>query len=365
MEVCDLESSVWFPPLVEQVQAKLESLAADRHQQRPALQKEWDDMQAKIQGWSQSLAKPNLDPEVRAAIEAQWGAALTRQREIENCLAEEKANRNSVGQAFDRHEVVKRLNRLEDVLATNNPTLGNLELSLHIDRIDAFPDGRVVMRTSKLGALAGATSLIRREGGDCSPEQAAPGGDGLNRVPPRRRARLRVDDPIDADSDPRAAVDTAIDPHRFAGMDVDWFWEDTFQVPEPTCWAKENAAEVARVRAMGLTIAKLALHFGKAIPTIRSALGYAADADESVRQLPQKMPRRRWTEVHAAEVAALKADGMSTTEIAERFGKCASTIREAVVYARRRLASETGSCDAAANDLGARPSGEPQAGDRL
>jgi hypothetical protein len=40
-------------------------------------------------------------------------------------------------------------------LARNNPTLGNLELSMHIDRIDCYDDGKVVLRTCKLGAVRG------------------------------------------------------------------------------------------------------------------------------------------------------------------------------------------------------------------
>jgi hypothetical protein len=59
---------------------------------------------------------------------------------------------------------------------------------------------------------------------------------------------------------------------RFAGLGPEWFWEDTFQLPRKTCWAREQAAEVARLRAGGLTLEELAVHFGKSVPTIRAAL---------------------------------------------------------------------------------------------
>ena len=91
--------------------------------------------------------------------------------------------------------------------------------------------------------------------------------------------------------------------------DERWFWTDIFQIPKPTFWAKEHAGEVAKARAEGLTIDKLAEQFGKARQTIRSALSYAAKADDAVRDLPKKMPRARWREDHAAEVAALKSQG--------------------------------------------------------
>ena len=45
------------------------------------------------------------------------------------------------------------------------------------------------------------------------------------------------------------------------------------------------------------------------------------------------MPRRRWHEDHAVEVAALKANGMSTRELAEHFGKSEPTIRKALEHA--------------------------------
>ena len=359
MEVRDVESLPWFPELVSQIQVRLEDLTAERHQQRPALQKELEELLAKVKGWSQSLAKPDLDPTLRAAIEAQWSEALERQQEIEQSLAEEDAKRSNLAQTFHPQQVVDRLSRLENVLASNNPTLGNLELSLHIDRIKGFPDGRVVMRTSKLGALTGTANLIRGVNGDCCLEETSPGGEAVDRVPPRRRARLRVVD--STDDDLKAAVDVAIDPHRFAGLNDSWFWEDIFQVPEPTCWAEQHAAEVARVRATGLTMEQLASHFGRTPPTIRSALRYAANADESVRLLPKKMPRRRWTEDHATEVAILRTGGMSVTKIAKRFGKSETTIRESLDYSRQCVQKENGDGKAAADQIGGVTGGESQA----
>jgi hypothetical protein len=152
---------------------------------------------------------------------------------------------------------------------------------------------------------------------------------------PRRRARLRVDESEHGGVDLSDALYTAADPNRFAGLEERWFWTDVFQIPRRKSWAEENAVEVAAARAAGLTMEKLAEQFGKTVPTIRAALRFAASVEESVRQLPRKMPRRRWHEEHAREVAAKKADGLGTGALAAYFGKSDTTIRAALDYARQ------------------------------
>ena len=91
------------------------------------------------------------------------------------------------GAVVNPQQVVDRLNRLADVLARNNPTRGNVELSLHIDQICCHDDGRVVVRTCKLGALAGTIDLLagRAVGKTDVP---APREHGRSATP-RRRAR--------------------------------------------------------------------------------------------------------------------------------------------------------------------------------
>ena len=48
-------------------------------------------------------------------------------------------------------QVAAQLTRLADLLGGDNPSCGNLELSMHIDRIDCFQDDKVDIRTCKLG----------------------------------------------------------------------------------------------------------------------------------------------------------------------------------------------------------------------
>ena len=114
-----------------------------------------------------------------------------------------------------------------------------------------------------------------------------------------------------------------------------WVDEAIFQMPEATCWAKENATAVAAMRFQGHTHEQLAKHFGKTTPTIRKALRFAAKEDASLTELPQRMRRSRWHEDYAVEVAAKKAEGLGTNELVALFGKSDTTIRKALEHAAR------------------------------
>ena len=109
------------------------------------------------------------------------------------------------------------------ILAKQNPTLGNLELSLHIDKIVCSPDGTVTMRTCKLGALTEAVDLLASGDGDEAGKSVdIEHDDNSNpnyRVTRRRRGRLRVADADDGSVDMRALADFAADPDRFAGLE--------------------------------------------------------------------------------------------------------------------------------------------------
>jgi hypothetical protein len=176
---------------------------------------------------------------------------------------------------LDIDRVVEALNRLDDVLARGNPAAANIELSMHIDRIDCHPDRRVVVRTCKLGALAGAADLLRAE--TALPVPLAPTAEPVAReLRQRRRPPLRVTEDDLPGVDVDDAVWTAADSDRFAGLGPEWFWLDEFRCPRPTNWAKEQAAEVARVRReTGWPVSRLAEHFGKSENTVRRALNLA------------------------------------------------------------------------------------------
>jgi hypothetical protein len=274
--VQQLEETSWFGPLREQIQQELDRLSADQHDVRPALEKEREQLRAQLQGWSLSLAKPDLSPAVRALIEKDVDAALRRRQEVERQLAEAEGLRRQVDTVIDAEQVVDRLNRLAEVLAARNPSRTNLELSLHIDHIRCYQDGRVVVRTCKLGALAGSTDLLA--GPENVTPPATPNAGEARAAKPRRRAVRRVVADDGNQAALQAAAHQAADVDRFAGVGPEWFWEDTFQLPRKTCWSQEHAAAVAaKQQEAGWPPAKLATYFGKIIPTIRRALRLAAE----------------------------------------------------------------------------------------
>jgi hypothetical protein len=276
--VQNLHNTNWFGPLLEQIQRELDGLCAEQHDARPALEKEREQLCQQIQGWSLSLAKPDLSPAVRAVIEKDVEAALGRQQEVEGQLAKVDALRRQAGAVVDAQHVVDRLNRLADVLAAQNPSRTNLELSLHIDAIRCYQDSRVVVRTCKLGALAGSTELLARPG-DVGPQDAPNPGEAMTATP-RRRAVRRVADGDGNQAELQAAAHQAADVDRFANLGPEWFWEDVFQVPRKTCWSEDHAAAVAaKKRETGWSVVRLAEHFAKSIPTVRRALSLAREQD--------------------------------------------------------------------------------------
>ena len=93
------------------------------------------------------------------------------------------------------------------------------------------------------------------------------------------------------------------------------------------------AIEVAIQRLAGKTHEELAATFGVTVPTIRKAIRYAADVDERFKDLPKKVPRARWHEEHALEVAAKKAEGLGTNDLVAFFNRSAPTILKALSHA--------------------------------
>ena len=326
-------SAVWLTSLLDEVREELRRLRSQHLDRRPALHQAVMGLQSSIKGWTMTLGQPALPTAVRRAIERQMEDALAQAQEQEVELAMLDSQEAIVEQLVDERVVLDRLGQLHDILATQNPTMGNLELSLHIDRIDSFADGRVVMRTCRLGALTGVPDVLAPAGLSLSGESCEP---AANHIRPRRRGRLRVDVPLTEAHGWQAIVDFATDPDRFAGLDKRWFWEDVFMIPRRKSWAEEIAPEVAARRRAGLTEAKIAEEFDTTIPTIRVALRHAVLSDESLRQLPRKMPRARWHEEYAVEVASLKRTAkLNTLQLADHFGKSDTTIRKAIEHAAR------------------------------
>ncbi len=239
----DLEQSPMFTELKQQIQAELEKLVASQENVRPALEKEREEISEQISGWSQSLANPNLSQPVRATIEQNMAAALQRRQEIDGRLAELNAVGKQAADVVSDEDVVDRLNRLSDVLAGQNPSRTNLELSLHIDKISCRTDGRVIVRTCKLGSLAGSAELLADHQPVATPPAENNGQPYVAK--PRRRAIRRVADGGGDQAALNSAAHFAADVDRFANLGPQWFWEDEFHVPRKTCWSKQHAVEVS------------------------------------------------------------------------------------------------------------------------
>jgi non-ribosomal peptide synthetase component F len=265
----------WFAPLCSEVEAELRRLEEGGQDRRPALQAEAADVRSMIEGWMQSMGNPDLPASVRQDIELRYGEAKARLCRIEADLAGQDGHAERRARLLDPRAALERLGRLADVLVSGNVTLGNLELGRHIDRIDAFADGSVVMRTTKLGVFEGAAPLLARPDVPASRSTTS----RTTAVRERRRPRLRVNPEDSGVADSFKDDQAALDPRRFAGLDAHWFWEDPLETPKPSFWSADNAAEVARVRREnpGWTVERLCRHFGKTPPTIRKALKIAAE----------------------------------------------------------------------------------------
>lgn len=340
MNIKDLQATDWFPSLVVDVARELDRLSERRQDQRPALHEENEHLQAQIDGWSVSLAKRDLDPALRSAIESNWSRSLERQHEIESLLAEHACQDEVLRQIVDPQQVVSRLKRLADVLASNNPTQGNIELSLHVDRIDCFPDGNVQMRTCKLGAVAGAVELLASDDGTPVDHSVTLDGSLIRQAKPRRRARLRSESPAADGEAEKAAVYLATDPDRFAGLGQEWFWTYEFQVPgRKRSWADENAARVfQRRQEFKMSYSELALEFGVTPPTIGAAIRryLERNAGETDKvKLPHGGKRRPRIDVtsFAMEARRLWEQGSSKEALAKKYGYSPPTIDKALAYA--------------------------------
>ena len=110
-------------------------------------------MNRRIRGWKQSLASPDWNLEFVVHSRQNGPRRASRIEEIERSISELDGREALTRQSMDPSEFLRRLDRLSDVLANYGPTRGNLELSLHIDRITCKKDGTLELRMCKLGAL--------------------------------------------------------------------------------------------------------------------------------------------------------------------------------------------------------------------
>lgn len=335
MNARDVDSAAWYGDLKKEIE---QELAARRHQEPELagqLESRRTKLEAQIQGWALSLGNQNLPHAVRTTLESSIAGAFEQIREIDAQLSELRLRTSTAARVLDSQVVAERLNRLPELLASGNPVLVNLELSQHIDRIVCFPDGKVSVRLSRLGALAGAVPLLESDHSGCDASHDV--ASGVVPTRPKRRARAAVVTGARPREDLQATVEWATDPHRFAGLDERWFETCEFQIPLRTSWAEQSALDVARYRLEHrATLEQLSAHFQKSIPTIRKALAFARDQGLDASETMLRLPRgRQWARQNMTRVAEyLNSTGSTLRAAARHFGVSEPTIRKALRLSR-------------------------------
>jgi hypothetical protein len=323
----------WLPDLMLMVRQELQRVQAEEPDRNAADQEEVQRLEQQLSGWLMTLGNPQLPGSVRSDIEARYAEGKARLQVLQQAIASRNTTEEYWNRVLDPRNVIKALQRLDEVLAGYNPTLGNLELSKHIDVIRCYPDKRVEMRGTMLGLFEGTIELLS--------QGSAHGGKGNHdsgsqvQVLPRRRGRLHVPN-LSADATVLTGdVDTALDPERFANVPECFFWTESVKISETQPWSEEHAMEVARARGTGKTVEQLSELFQVSVPTIRKALRIAVKADPSLKSLLQKLSRLRWEDQHYQEVAELHQQGLSLGELCRHFGRSEPLIRAALRLAEQ------------------------------
>lgn len=263
----------WLHELISELRAEFARRAEGQQDARPLLERELGDIESRIAGWSQSLSKTDLSTAVRSHVEEQFGGAITRKQEIEAELVNLDHQSHHLEQKLDVQLAIDHLLRLDETLERRNPTAINIELARHIECILVHPDGRIVMRTNRLGVFDGLTELL------ATPAEkeitAAPADSPKFVVSPRRALLPRNTASCLADGGPSVPepnpmpIDVKL-PDR-------WIHEEVFRTPRFHSWSTVNAGAVqAKYEETGGTKKRLAEFFGVSTPTIRNALKKAA-----------------------------------------------------------------------------------------
>ena len=231
----------WLTRLSMEIREEIDARTKGQGDPRPALNAELDEIDDQARGWLISLGNPNLSPSTRSTLEDFLDRANNRRHQVVGLLAELEATRDQIDEILDERVVLEQLRRLEIVLAEGNVAEGNQELRRVIDRVTCYADGRVELKTIRLGLFQGATSWFKpahHQGG-----------------PSTNDSTLYWTDPVEFVKPPRAA-------HR--------------------SWVAEHSAEVlAKRKETGWNVRQLSDYFDKCRETIDKALALALAAQAS------------------------------------------------------------------------------------
>ncbi|MCG6157707.1 hypothetical protein [Rubinisphaera margarita] len=223
----EMISQLWFAEMINDVHHFLDQ-CTDQKTCAAATKEEVALAESQMNGWLQSLSNPDLDQTTRRLIESQMQATSDRINTLKMTMAEKEAQADRRDSLVDPKAIAERLNNLARVLADHNPSMINIELSQHIDRIDCHADGRAVLRTCRLGVLGEAMDVFSVDE-PCVPHNSSDAG-STKQAQPRRRARRRIAGVDQPTEKIKALAEWSTDPHRFAGLDERWFDEYEFHI---------------------------------------------------------------------------------------------------------------------------------------
>ena len=329
----------WLPELVGLIEADIASREERKPDRSAARASQLTALEKLMKGWMISLGDPDLATTLRKAFQESLASATAEAERLRIEAQSEIALESVRDRLINPKVAINALRGLHEVLAGENPTLGNLELSKHIDRVDCYADGKVVLHGTMLGVLGEGAILLTRTG---EPEELQETTPGQVRITPRLRSRRYVAN-LSAQDRPEDDQTRLLDPTRFEGYGDEFFWQEELYLQEDLPWYRENAEAVARERVAGKTHEALARQFSVTVPTIRAALKHAYKIDPTLATVPKKMARARWQDSHYVEVAAREAEGQSVAVMSAHFGVSEPLIRSAlIIAAEKAVAHESG-----------------------
>lgn len=340
----DCES--WQRELLDEVRNSLLQASEKFDEELPRFTDEKARLKADCEGWAITLAKGDLHAGLRSDLERRTNEAYVRIAEIDERLASRAKRVRRVDDLVSPSKVMERLDRLAELLASQEPTMANLELSLHIDRISCSQNGVATVRLCRLGVLTEAIGLLAEGAttGLTANESPSPAPTDGRARGPRRRAQLRTMDGVGDDADDLEELARFVaDTDRFADLGDVWFEEVEFRIPEKVSWARTNAEAVFCQRQQSKKpLGALAKEFGVSRPTITAAINHYEAENPGVKD-EVSLPRggKRPKQFDLAELGDQAWDkwanqGVSKLKLAEAHGCSPPTIDKALRFVSER-----------------------------
>ncbi len=279
----------WFGDFVERCQAECAKLHQGQPQREADLMSQIRDLEDRMTGWRDSLGRRDLPTAVRLDLEQDYVRASDEKIRLESLAAAEQAREKQCEAAFQPQPVIDALCHLDEVLSGSNVTLLNMELSKHIERIECFADGRIVLRGTWIGLFEGAIALLT-SASVTAPVPAQAGVEAcvgqdstVEQIRPRQLTRRKVNCLTGGRDIVSMAVERSTDPNRYRELAPELKWEEVFYIARKLSWSEEHAQQVVEYRAQNpkASLNQIARQFGVSRPTISNALRHARSVENS------------------------------------------------------------------------------------